>query len=118
MSRASSQSCGLDGAEAAEEPFAIDEGVDEHALLGGGGTEAVVVFGVEFLESGVDFAADDLGVGVDAGFESVHGRAGLAFGSARSGGFARIEAVGLDLFLRWHGGRIACGQGAVWAAAE
>ena len=40
---------GLNGSEAAEEPLAIDEGVDEHALLGGGGAEAVEIFAGEFL---------------------------------------------------------------------
>ena len=85
---------GLDGAEAAEEPLAVDEGVDEHALLGGGGAEAAVIFAGEFLEGGGDFAADELSLGVDAGLESVHGGAGLALGGAGSGGFLCVEAIG------------------------
>lgn len=31
---------GLANAEAAEEPFGVDQGVDEHALFGSGGVEA------------------------------------------------------------------------------
>ena len=93
---------GLDGAEAAEEPFAIDEGVDEHALLGGGGAEAAVIFAGEFLEGGGDFAADERGFGVDAGFEGVHGGAGLALGGAGSGGFLCVSAIGCELFLGCH----------------
>src|ERR1035441_1767935 len=63
---------GFDDAETAEEPFGVDEGVDEHALFGGGGAEAVVVFGFEDFEVGGSFAADDLGFGVDAGFQGIH----------------------------------------------
>jgi hypothetical protein len=107
---------GFDGAETAEEPIAIDEGVDEETLLGGGGLEALVIFGGEFLEGCRGFALDDLGFSVDAGFECVHGGSGLALGGARSGGFARVGAVGRDLFLRCHGGRIAGGKGVVAGA--
>jgi len=85
---------GLDGAEAADEPVAVDEGIDEEALVGGGGAEAVVVFADELLEGGPGFAADELGFGVDSGFEGVHGGAGLALVGAGSGGFFRVEAIG------------------------
>ena len=50
----------LADAETAEEPLAINEGVDEHALFRSGGVEAVVVFGGDGLEIGGAFAADDL----------------------------------------------------------
>jgi hypothetical protein len=93
---------GFDGTEAAEEPLAVDEGVDEHALLGGGGAEAVVIFAGEFLEGGGEFAADELGLGVDAGLEGIHGGAGLALGGAGSGGFLRVEAIGCELSLGCH----------------
>jgi hypothetical protein len=63
---------GLYAAEAAEEPFAIDEGIDEHALLGGIGEKAAVILELEAFEVGGGFVVDDLGVGVDAGFEGVH----------------------------------------------
>ena len=74
---------GLDRAEAAKVPFRVDEGVDEHSLFGGGGVEAMVVVGRESFEVGDFFAADDLGFGVDAGFECVHGEED----SLRAGGF-------------------------------
>jgi hypothetical protein len=90
---------GLDLAEAAKVSFGVDEGVDGHALFGGGGVEALVVVGRESFKVGGFFAADDLGFGVDAGSESVHGGSGLAAGS---GGFACVEAIGLELFLRCH----------------
>jgi len=86
---------GLDGAEAAEEPVAIDESIDEQALVGGGGVKAVVVFIDEFLEGGPGFAANELSFSVDAGFEGIHGGAGLALGGAGSGGFLCVEAIGM-----------------------
>ena len=57
---------GFNSAEAAEQPFGIDEGVDEHALLGGGGVKAIVIFPFEAIEVGRGFAEDDLRFGVDA----------------------------------------------------
>jgi hypothetical protein len=69
-------------AEAAAEPFSVDQGADEHTLFGVGGVEAVVVFGLEdFNVEGV-FTADDLGVGVDAGLQGIHGGSGFARGKA------------------------------------
>ena len=93
---------GFDGAETAEEPLAIDEGVDEQALLWGGGAEAVVILAGQGGEGGGVFATDELRLGVDAGFEGVHGGAGLALGGAGSGGFLRVEAIGLELLLGCH----------------
>jgi hypothetical protein len=92
----------LDSAEAAQEPFAIDEGIDEHPLFGGGGTEALVVFAGELFELRDGFAGDGLGSGVDAGFEGVHGGVGLALDGAGSGGSLRIETIGCELFLGCH----------------
>jgi hypothetical protein len=63
---------------------------------------AVVIFGFEGFEVGGFFAADDLGFGVDAGFQGVHGRGGFALGGARAGGLLSVEAVGLGLFLGCH----------------
>jgi len=40
----------LDGAQAAEDPFAIDEGIDEGTLFGGGRLEAIEVFGGELVD--------------------------------------------------------------------
>ena len=48
------------------------------------------------------FAADELRLGVDAGFECVHGGAGLALGGAGSGGFLRVATIGRELFLGCH----------------
>ena len=93
---------GLADAKTAEEPFGVDEGVDEHALLGGGGVEAAVVFRLEGFEVGGFFAADDLGFGVDAGFEGIHAGGRFALGSVGAGGFLCVEAIGLDLFLGCH----------------
>ena len=95
---------GFADAEAAEEPFGIDEGIDEHALLRSGGKEAIMVLRFESFEVGLEFAADDLRFGVDAGFEGIHGGAGLALRGAGSGGFLRVEAIGVDLFFGWHTG--------------
>ena len=95
----------LDGAEAAEEPFAIDEGIDEGTLFGGGWLEAIEVFGGELVEGRLGFTTDDQRPGVDAGLQSVHRGAGLAFIGARSGGFLRVAAIGRDLLLGCHTGR-------------
>ena len=78
---------GFDFAEAAEEPFGIDEDIELGALGGGGGAVAVVIFGGEGFELGDGFAGDGVGAGIDSSFEGVHGGAGLAFGGARTGGF-------------------------------
>ena len=74
-------------------PVVADEGIDEEALVGGAGEEAVGVFVLEGGELFAALAIDELGVGVEAGFESVLGGHGFAFGSAGSGGFKSIEAV-------------------------
>jgi hypothetical protein len=90
---------GLGETEASLEPVAGDQSVDQGALFRGGGLVAVVVFGGEGGEGCWVFAADDLGVRVDAGLEGVHTGDGFARWGAGSGGFSSVEAVGLDLFL-------------------
>ena len=92
----------LDSAEAAEQPFAIYEGIDEHALFGCRGTEALVVVVGEGFELRDGFAGDGLRLGVDAGFECVHGGSGLALDGAGSGGSLCVEAIGQELFLGCH----------------
>jgi hypothetical protein len=67
----------------------------------------LLVVELEAFEVGGAFVVDDLGMGVDAGTKSVSGGAGLALRGARSGGFACVAAVGRDLFLGRHAGRIA-----------
>ena len=75
---------GFGGAEAAEGPLAADEVVDETAGIGGSGAVLLVVVFDELLEVGEVFAGEEEGFGVDAGFEVIHGRDGLA--SDRGGG--------------------------------
>jgi hypothetical protein len=61
--------------------------------------DVLLLQGGEVLRS---FTVDELGLGIEAGFEGVHGRTGFAFRSTRSGGFESIEPVGLDLTLDRH----------------
>ena len=84
----------FDSAEAAEEPVAIDEGIDEHALFGRSGTEALVIFVGEGFELRDGFTGDGLRSGIDSGFEGVHGGVGLALDGAGSGGFLCVETIG------------------------
>jgi hypothetical protein len=49
------------------------------------------------------FAGDDVGPGVDAGFEGVERGSGFAFGRCWAGGFLGVEAIGVDLGLGGHG---------------
>jgi hypothetical protein len=100
---------GFDAAEAAEGPLGVDEDVDEAALLGGVGEEAVVVVGGEGFEVGGIFAGDDLRGGVDAGFDGVEAGGGFAGGGAGSGGFLRVTAARFDLELGAH--RASCPEG-------
>jgi hypothetical protein len=95
---------GIDSGKTAELPVAADEGVDKEALLRRGGLEAVEVPGGEGVEVLGALAADDEGLGVDAGFQGILGRGGLAGSRARAGGFPGVEAVGLDLMDSGHDG--------------
>jgi hypothetical protein len=61
---------GLGLAEPAEEPVGGDDGIDEDGFLGTGGLKAVVIAGPKGFEFFGIFAADDLGLGVDAGSEA------------------------------------------------
>jgi hypothetical protein len=88
---------GLGLAEAAELPLGGYHGIDEEAVFGAGGLEAVVVFEGEGFEDGGDFAGDNVGASVNAGFEGIEAGNGLAFDGTGAGGFLRIEAVRLDL---------------------
>jgi hypothetical protein len=88
---------GFDAAEAALDPFGGDEGVDERELGGIGGLVLIVKRGGEGFEVGGIFAGDDVGPGVDAGFEGVEGGGGFTLGSFGAGGFLGVAAVGVDL---------------------
>jgi len=94
---------GFDAAEAALGPLSGDEGVDERELDGIGGAEVEEELGGEGFEFGGIFAGDDVGPGVDAGFEGVESGAGFALGGGGAGGFLGVEAIGVDLGLGGHG---------------
>jgi hypothetical protein len=95
---------GFGGAEAALEPLAVDEVVDEGAGFGGGGMVVLVILADEEFEIGELFGGKDEGFGVDAGFEGVHGGGGLACDRGRAGGFLGVAAVGFYLTESRHGG--------------
>ena len=88
---------GFGAEQAAQHPFIADEGIDLEALFGRAGLEAGEVLDLEAVEIGGALAVTELGIGVEAGFESVLGRHGFALRGARTGGFLCIEAIGLDL---------------------
>jgi hypothetical protein len=90
--------------EAAEGPFAADEIVDEGALGGVGGVEEEVALLGELMEVVGVLAGKDEGLGVEAGFEAVHGRCGLARDRGGAGGFLGVQTVGFYLAERGHGG--------------
>jgi hypothetical protein len=89
---------GVGFGEATELPIVADQAIDIVTLLGGLGMEAQVIFGSKGFEIGDIFAADDDGLSVDAGFQGILGRRGLAFNGARPRAFLSVEAIGLDLF--------------------
>ena len=93
---------GLGFAQAPKAPLGIDEDIDEGALGGGLGLVICDVLLDEGGKFGWVFAADDLALGVDTGFESVLRRDGFAGSGARSSGPGSVAAVGLDLFLSCH----------------
>jgi hypothetical protein len=93
---------GVDSSKAAEQPFVVDEGIDEEAFFGGGGSPTLLVFGGEGFEIGGILAADDLRFGVNAGFGGVETGDGLALDGAWAGGFLRVEAIRLDLLNGSH----------------
>src|SRR5712671_4474411 len=72
---------GFYAAEAALDPFGGDEGVDEGEFGRCSGLVLIVKRGGEGFEFGGIFAGDDVGPGVDAGFEGVERRGGFALGS-------------------------------------
>jgi hypothetical protein len=94
---------GFDAAEAALDPLGGDEGVDERELVGIGGAEVEEEGSSKGFEFGGVFAGDDVGPGVDAGFEGVERGGGFALGRGGAGGFLGVEAVGVDLGLGGHG---------------
>src|SRR5690349_20490295 len=69
---------GVAAVETSEEPFALDEVVDEFAFDGISGAEVLVVPGGEAFEFGQVLIGEDAGNGVDAVFQGVSRRDGLA----------------------------------------
>ena len=76
--------------------------VNEGAGFGGGGIVTLVVLVDELLEVGEFLGGEDEGLGVDAGFEGIHGGGGFAFDRGGAGGFLRVAAIRFDLTLRGH----------------
>ena len=95
---------GFDAVEAAEGPLAADQIVEEAAGLGGSGLVALVILVDEELEVGEVLIGEEEGLGVEAGFQGVHGGGGLACGRGGAGRFLGVAAVGLDLAEGGHMG--------------
>jgi hypothetical protein len=94
---------GFDAAESALDPLGGDEGVDQASWLGSEGWKWRRNWAVRASSSAKIFAGDDVGPGVDAGFEGVERGSGFAFGRCWAGGFLGVEAIGVDLGLAGHG---------------
>ena len=69
---------------------------------------ALVVLVDELLEVGELLGREDEGLGVDTGFEGIHGGDGFACDRGGAGGFLRVTAVGFDLTK---GGHSSSGKG-------
>ena len=93
---------GLGGTESAEGPFAGDELVYEETGGRGGGAVVVVVFAGELVEGEGVLGGEDLGFGVDAGFEVGGDDAGLAFLGDGAVGELGVAAVGGELTSGGH----------------
>ena len=78
---------------AVEEPVGVDEGGDEEGLFGSGGVPAEEISVGKGAEFGGVFAGDDLGSGVEAGFQGIGTGGGLAPGGAWACGALRVAAV-------------------------
>jgi hypothetical protein len=93
---------GFGGAEAAEGPLAADEVVEQEAGFGGSGVVALVVLVDELVEIGEFLSGEDEGLGMDAGFEGVHGGNGLTCDRGGAGGFLGITTIGFYLTKSGH----------------
>jgi hypothetical protein len=105
---------GFGGAETAEGPLAGDEIVDQEAGFRGGGLVVPVILFDELFEIGEFLGGEDEGLGVDAGFEGVHGRDGFACYRGGAAGFLGVTTIRFDLTqcrhigYSWWTGREAC----------
>ena len=74
----------LDAAQTAEQPFRRDQDIDQRALLGRDGTVALVVLGGQGCEIFRRLAGEDMGLGVNAGFQGIEAGCRLAGFGARA----------------------------------
>jgi hypothetical protein len=81
----------------------VGEAFGEDLVDDGFRLKVVEEFLFEGFVLGGGFEGEDDGFGGEAVFEGVEFGFGLAFGGAGSGGFLRVAAVGVDLFLGCHG---------------
>src|ERR1017187_7474712 len=86
---------GFGDGEAAEGPGGADQDIDQVALLGKSGAEALEVLFSESSELLGIFAGNGEGLGIDAGFQGIHAGAGLALGGARARGGGRTYGGGV-----------------------
>jgi hypothetical protein len=93
---------GFGGAEAAEGPLAADEVVEQSAGFGGSRMVTLVVLVDELLEVGELLGGEDEGLGMDAGFEGIHGGSGLACDRGGAGGFLGVTTIGFYLTESGH----------------
>jgi len=93
---------GFQPGEPLEQPIGANQRIDQEAFEPGGGHPILVIAGGHGFQFGGIFAGDDLGFGIDAGFERVEARNGLALLGARAGGELRIPAIRLDLTRAGH----------------
>jgi hypothetical protein len=99
---------GFGGAQAAFDPLAVNEVVDQGSGFWTGGVVAPVPLVDQLLKVGEVFGGEEQGLGVDGGFEGVRGRDGLACDRGGAGGFLRVTTVRFDLAK---GGHVLCGSG-------
>jgi len=88
---------GFDATETALDPFCGDERVDERELDGIGRLVVEEELFGEGFELGWIFAGDDVGPGVDAGFEGVQCGSSFAFGCYWAGRFLSVESICVNL---------------------
>jgi len=92
----------FDAAKAAEDELAVSEAVHQGAFFGSAGLVADVVFVAEDGAFGGVFPGEDLGLGLDAGFQGIRGGAGLALGGAWTVALLGIETICAGLFESCH----------------
>ena len=85
-------------------PFGLDEVVDQVTLFGRSRAEAVVIFDGQGVVVFALFVTDDFGFGVEAGFERVLRRVGLALFGFGACAVLGVGTVGRDLTFCCHDG--------------